>query len=71
MYRNHNRKFYLMINKSGPTYIEVEGNCSKYLWKHRESYEATEKHATWEAAEKLGFLNLGKLDPLNIKAVSK
>ena len=32
--------------KSGPIYIGVEENCSKYLWMHRKSYEATENHIT-------------------------
>ena len=55
--------------KSGPIYIEAEENCSKYLWMHRKSYEATENHITWEEAEKQGFLR--KQDLLNVISVSK
>lgn len=36
------------------------------LGKHRENYESTQNHATWERAQKVRFLNLQKLDPLHI-----
>lgn len=57
------RKCYIMIHLKIVLPVvevvpqEVEGNCSKYLWKHTKGYQCTQNHATGDIAEKVGLHN--------------